>query len=415
MKQIHRSALSAAVVLALAASAGARAEDAPAAPDAGAAPAAAPAAPAAAPADSKPKGPTLADILGNSAIDVKGYLDASYIAHSQTPNSSVQVFDTAKNSFGLHQAGITISSTPKEGFGGVLNLTAGSDAGIFCSYGACATAGNTAGSGGNFDLTQAYAQYASGMWTFIGGKFTTLAGAEVIDSSADTNITRSILFGKIPFTHTGVRATAALSDSTNLIMGVNNGWDQVTDMNSSKTAELGLTTAFTKDTSLALSLYSGNESMQPATYSMVASAVPGAINGTRTLIDAVFTSNLTSTTTFILNGDHVSQDNVFGVGTEKYWGLAAYLNYQMTDKLRWSLRGEEFRDDSGVSVATPVTPAGSNTLKEVTLTVGYAPVKNFEMRGEVRADHADKGVFLDSSGLPQTSMTTVGVQGIYKF
>jgi hypothetical protein len=406
MKHYHRSAISAAIALAVMASASARAEEAVTVADA---------APAPAPADAKPKGPTLGDILGNSSIDVKGYLDASYISHSQTPNTSVQVFDTTKNSFGLHQAGITISSTPKEGFGGVLNLTAGSDAGIFCSYGGCGTSGATAGTGGNFDVTQAYAQYASGSWTFIGGKFATLAGAEVIDSSADTNITRSILFGKIPFTHTGFRATAALSDSTNLIMGLNNGWDQVNDMNSSKTAELGLTTAFTKDTSLAVSLYSGSESMLPTTTSMVATAVPGAVNGTRTLVDVVFTSNLTDTTTFILNGDHVSQDNVYGLGTEKYWGLAGYLNYQMSEKYRLSLRAEELRDDSGIAVATTGTPPGSNTLKEVTLTLGYAPVKNFELRGEVRSDHADKAVFLDSNLIPQSTMLTVGVQGIYKF
>ncbi len=406
MKRHHRSAISAAVVLAVMASASVKAEDTITVADASATPA---------PADAKPKGPTLGEILGNSAIDVKGYLDASYIGHSQTPNSSVQVFDTAKNSFGLHQAGITISSTPKEGFGGLLNLTAGSDAGIFCSYGACSTSGTTAGSGGNFDVTQAYAQYASGSWTFIGGKFTTLAGAEVIDSSADTNITRSILFGKIPFTHTGFRATAALSDTTNLILGLNNGWDQVTDMNTNKTVELGLTAAFTKDTSLAVSVYSGTESMAPGTTSMVATAVPGAVNGTRTLVDAVFTSNLTDTTTFILNGDHVNQANVFGLGTETYWGLAAYLNYQMSEQYRMSLRAEELKDDSGIAVATTGTPPGGNTLKEITLTLGYAPVKNFELRGEVRADHADKGVFLDSNMIPQTSMVTVGVQGIYKF
>ncbi len=407
MKRHHRSAISAAVALAVMVSASVRAEEsAITVADASATPA---------PTDAKPKGPTLGEILGNSAIDVKGYLDASYISHSQTPNSSVQVFDTNKNSFGLHQAGLTISSTPKEGFGGLLNLTAGSDAGIFCSYGACATSGMTAGSGGNFDVTQAYAQYASGSWTFIGGKFTTLAGAEVIDSSADTNITRSILFGKIPFTHTGFRATAALSDSTNLILGLNNGWDQVNDMNTSKTAELGLTTAFTKDTSLAISVYSGAESMLPTTTSMVATAVPGGVNGTRTLVDAVFTSNLTDTTTFILNGDHVSQENVFGLGTETYWGLAAYLNYQMSERYRISLRAEELKDNSGIAVATTGTPPGANTLKEMTLTLGYAPVKNFELRGEVRADHADKGVFLDSSMIPQTSMVTAGVQGIYKF
>ncbi len=406
MKRHHRSAISAAIALAVMASASVRAEEAITVADA---------TPAPAPADAKPKGPTLGEILGNSSIDVKGYLDASYISHSQTPNSSVQVFDTAKNSFGLHQAGITISSTPKEGFGGVLNLTAGSDAGIFCSYGGCGTSGSTAGSGGNFDVTQAYAQYASGMWTIIGGKFATLAGAEVIDSSADTNITRSILFGKIPFTHTGVRATAALSDSTNLILGVNNGWDQVNDMNTSKTAEIGLTSAFTKDTSLAISIYSGTESMPSTSTSMVATAVPGSVNGTRTLVDVVFTSNLSDTTTFILNGDHVSQENVFGLGTEKYWGLAAYLNYQINDKYRVSLRAEELKDDSGIAVANAGTPPGANTLKEMTLTLGYAPVKNFELRGEVRADHADKAVFLDSALVPQTSMVTVGVQGIYKF
>ena len=406
MKRLHRSAIAVAVTLSVLATSAVRAEET--APAAGSA-----ASPA--PAESKPKGPTLADILANSAIDVKGYLDASYIGHSQTPNSSVQVFDTAKNSFGLHQAGITISSTPKEGFGGVLNLTAGSDAGIFCSYGACASSGLTAGSGGNFDITQGYAQYASGNLTLIGGKFTTLAGAEVIDSSADTNITRSILFGKIPFTHTGVRASAALNDATNLIVGVNNGWDQVTDMNSGKTVELGLTEAFTKDTSLAVSLYSGNESMSATTYSMVPTAAPGAISGMRTLLDVVFTTNLTDTTTFILNGDHVSQDNVFGVGTEKYWGVAAYLNYQFTEKTRMSLRTEELKDNSGVAVAAATTPPGANTLKEVTFTLGYAPAKNFELRGELRADHADKGVFLDSASIPQTSMTTVGVQGILKF
>jgi len=414
MKQHHRSAISIAIALAVMASSSAKGEESITVADA-APPILADAAPAPAPADAKPKGPTLGEILGNSAIDVRGYLDASYISHSQTPNTSVQVFDTNKNSFNVHQVGFTISSTPKEGFGGVLNLTAGSDAGIFCSYGACGTSGTTAGTGGNFDVTQAYAQYASGIWTFIGGKFITLAGAEVLDSSADTNITRSILYGKIPFTHTGFRATAALSDSTSLIMGLNNGWDQVNDMNTSKTVELGLTTAFTKDTSLAIAIYSGAEPMQPTTTSMVATAVPGAVNGTRTLVDVVFTSNLSDTTTFILNGDHVSQESVYGVGTEKYWGLAAYLNHQLSEKYRVSLRAEELKDDSGVAIANVGTPPGSNTLKEVTLTLGYAPVKNFELRGEARSDHADKGVFLNSIMVPQSSMLTLGVQGIYKF
>jgi len=40
----------------------------------------------------------------------------------------------------------------------------------------------------------------------MAGKFVTLAGSEVIWSPSNSNFSRSILFGAIPFTHTGVRA-----------------------------------------------------------------------------------------------------------------------------------------------------------------------------------------------------------------
>ncbi len=412
MKHPYRTALSMAVALSLVVSAEARADDQGTVV-------------ADASAPTPAKGPTLSDILNNSNITVKGYLDASYIYHSQTPNSSVQVFDTAKNSFGLHQAGFTIASTPAQGFGGLLNLTAGSDAGIFCSYGECSSGtGTTAGGGGNFDVTQAYAQYAAGSWTTIGGKFTTLAGAEVIDSSADTNVTRSILFGKIPFTHTGVRATDALTDSTSVIVGVNNGWDQVTGMTASKTVELGLTSAFTKDTSLAVSIYDGAETMPSFAYG---ATIPSAglltptagapFSGNRELLDAVFTTNLTSSLTFILNGDYVRQQDAYIPGGDaKYWGLAGYLNYQINDQYRVSFRAEDLRDETGLATALAGTPMGADNVREATLTLGYAPVKNFELRGELREDRADQGIFLGTNGssLAQ-SMTTVAVQGVYKF
>ena len=216
MKHIHRSTLAVAAALALMSSVSAMADDA-------AAPAAAPAPAAAAPA--APKGPTLSDILGNSAIDVKGYVDASYIGHNRTPNPNVQVFDIDKNSFALHQVGITVSSTPKEGFGGLLNLTAGRDAGIYCSYGGCSSSSTatTAGTGGNFDVTQGYIQYAKGTWTVMAGKFVALSGVEVIDPTANTNITHNILTGKVPYTLTGLRAVNAISDTTNLTLGISNG------------------------------------------------------------------------------------------------------------------------------------------------------------------------------------------------
>ncbi|NDU90939.1 MAG: hypothetical protein G3I08_13880, partial [Ferrovum sp.] len=58
---------------------------------------------------------------------------------------------------------------------------------------------------------------------------------------------------------------------------------------------------------------------------------------------------------------------------------------------------------------------GPNTVREATLTLGYAPVKSFELRGEIREDRADKGLFAESNGILSQSMTTYGLQGIYKF
>ncbi|NDU92449.1 MAG: outer membrane beta-barrel protein [Ferrovum sp.] len=278
-------------------------------------------------------------------------------------------------------------------------------------------------------------QYITGPWTLIGGKFNSMSGVEVPNSVSDTNITRSILYGHSPFTHTGVRAVNALSDATTLTMGVNNGWDQVSGMTVSKTGEFAINQAFTKDTSLLFDVYDGAESV-PTSLGW-AGAIPvgtitnmysanagtplsGIRSGNRTLLDMVFTSNLTPSLTFILNADHSSQQNaVIGplgqVGTEMYWGWAGYLNYQIDDQYRVSFRAEQLHDLSGVAVAAPGTAPGSNTVREATLTLGYAPVKDFELRAELRGDSADKGVFAASNGILYQNMVTYGLQGIYKF
>src|SRR5258706_2526794 len=185
------------------------------------------AAPATVLAQAKPApAPTLDKVLEASGISVSGYIDAGY-THSDRNQATftTRVFDTKQNSFGLNQFGLTVAKQPKEGFGGLVNLTVGRDAQFIHSF-----PEGTAGSS-MFDVTQAFLQYAGGPLTVIAGKFTTLHGTEVIASTGNNNISRSILFGSVPFTHTGVRATWAVTDTVNLIGGVNNGWDQLTDAN----------------------------------------------------------------------------------------------------------------------------------------------------------------------------------------
>src|SRR6266581_8224758 len=212
------------------------------------------------------RAPTLGQVLDASGITVNGYIDVGYtradknIEGGAGTGVSTRVFDSQNNSFALHQFGLSVSKLPKQGFGGLVNVTVGSDAQVIHSF----PEGTGAGSS-MFDVTQAYAQYAGRELTLIAGKYATLHGTEVIWSPSNTNVSHSILFGAIPFTHTGVRATWALSDTVSLIGGVNNGWDQLTDANRSKTVELGATLNPIKPLNISISGYSGKETQPFAT------------------------------------------------------------------------------------------------------------------------------------------------------
>ncbi|MGO8755271.1 MAG: porin [Gallionellaceae bacterium] len=363
----------------------------------------------AAPADAgKAPVSTLSQVLDASGITATGYLDIGYTNLNSTglfvSGTPTRVFDAPSaaagynaDSFNLNQAAITVSKQPKEGFGGVINLTAGQDAKVIASNGTTP---------GNLDVTQAYASYAGGPVTVIAGKFVTLAGAEVINSPSNTNYSRSILFGyAIPFTHTGARLTFAASDTISLIAGVNNGWDQVSDLNTSKTVELGFTAAPNKMFSLAGVYYGGQEPANLGT------------NGSRQLYDLVGTINPIDKLSVVLNYDHGSQDNAAlangSVGTGTWDGLAGYLNYQFSDQWRASLRSEYMNDSDGVRL--PYVGTAGQKWKETTLTLAYMPTASLELRGEIRGDSSNEAVFLRSDGTANTDQTSFALEALYKF
>src|SRR2546430_13921882 len=180
--------------------------------------------PAPAPAQATPApAPTLDKVLEASGISVSGYIDAGFTYAKNGAGFTDRVFDGQQNSFALNQFGLTVAKQPKEGFGGLVNITVGRDAQVIHSF---PEANPVApGSTSMFDITQAFAQYAGGPLTLIAGKFVNLSDRKSVASTGNTNISPSILFGAIPFTHTGVRATWAVSDTVSLIAGVNNGWD----------------------------------------------------------------------------------------------------------------------------------------------------------------------------------------------
>lgn len=354
-----------------------------------------------------PAVPTLDKVLEASGITTSGYIDVGYgyanrdleagVAGGGTP---LRVFDNQNNSFVLHQVGLTVAKQPKEGFGGLLNLTMGKDAQVIHSFPESASTQPTS----MFDVTQGYLQYASGSFTVIGGKYTTMHGTEVIASTGNTNVSRSILFGAEPFTHTGLRATWALSDTISLMAGVNNGWDQLTDANRGKMGELGATLTPIKPLSITISAMSGKEQFSPTA------------EGTRTSANLVASFAFTDSLSLGLEYLDFSQDNGLGAGQKaKYSGYAGYLTWMMTPKFRGVVRLEQFDDHDGFHFGTTGLAKPQVKYTEGTLTLAYLPADSFELRGEVREDRADQAVFIQYDGNTSKTQMTVALQALYKF
>jgi len=341
------------------------------------------------------------EMLDSAGLTVSGYVAASYYASNGYP-VNIHQFDTKHNSFQLDEAGLQIAFQPKEGFGALVDLIAGEDAKIL----------HQAEQGdfnlqNQFDVRQAYLQYATGSLTVMAGKFVTLAGAEVINPTLNTNFSRSLLFfDSEPLTHTGVRAAYALGEFT-LTGGVNNGWNTTSTDFGSKTGEAGIAWApASKLFALAVNAYFGKN--EPAG------------GGDKTLLDVVATYNVTSQLSLILNFDWDQQDDAFldeanGTLHDASWNAAAlYVNYAINDQWRVSLRGEYLDDSDGYLTGA------KQTLKEGTITFGYAPVKSFELRAEFRYDKSGSGtpVFYkhaNSEGPDSDNLSQFALQAVYKF
>ncbi len=367
-----------------------------------------------------PAVPTLGQIFDASGLSVTGYMDMAYnkmdttglfatnnqgvVTTTHTPNGitggaagNSRIFDTPGanagqnfNSFNFNQAAVIISKLPKEGLGGLVNITAGQDAPTIASTGLTTS---------NADITQAFMNYATGALNVQAGKFATLAGAELITSPSNMNYSRAWMFGWGPYTHTGVRATYVASDVFTLIGGVNNGFDQVNSQQGGKMAELNLTVTASPMFSLATTYYGGQET----------SAVSN-VNGYRGYLDMVGTITATSQLKFVFDYANGKQQNAVVAGTDAKWhALALYGNYQFNDTWRLAYRNEVFDDPNGFRSGV------AQNLASNTVTVGYAVSKALELRGEFRADKSTQNSFLQSSGLGTNSQHSYAIDAVYQF
>jgi Putative beta-barrel porin-2, OmpL-like. bbp2 len=353
-------------------------------------------APAAAPA--APAVPALSDLLTGWGLTTSGEFAASYYHSNGYPGSTWRGFDQDHDSFQLDEAGLQIGYQPKQGIGGFVDVIAGTDAQILSL--------NEGGSGNSVDVRQAYLQYATGPLTIIAGKYVTMAGAEVINPALNTNYSRSLLFWELePLDHTGIRATYAATDTLSISVGVNNGWNY-TDLSTSgsKTGEFNATWTPNKIVSVAVTGYFGKDDV--------------LFDGQElSLIDVVATYNVTSALTLQLNADFKQTSGDGNLGTDVTThinGFAGYANYGISDAFRVSVRGEY------------LSYLNAGHAIEGTVTLGYTPVKNFEVRAELRYDKLSDGLVnagafyvranpATDDEIDANNNTEFALQGVYKF
>jgi len=357
-------------------------------------------------ADDAPAKITLAGLLGPTQIS--GLVDAYVQYNTNHPIDNIsgfRFFDADTNAFSLNMAEIGVLKAPdasssESRFG--YHIVAG--------YGEAAYAVNStdpATDDANFYLEQAYGSYLApigkGLQIDI-GKFVTPIGAEVIESNANWNYSRSLLFYyAIPYYHVGARATYTFNPKWTIAGYLVNGWNNtIIDKFNGVNQSAGLN-------------YIGSITWTPnAKWSVIENYIAGpqvdaynytdtkTINDWKQLSDSVISYTPNAKWAFILNGDYGFGPREYAVGpggitgqspAAKWWGVAGYGKYTLSAKSYAAVRYEYFDDTDGYAGLLGNEFSTPGFAQEVTGTYAYNVTSALQVRAEYRYDFASAPIF----------------------
>jgi Putative beta-barrel porin-2, OmpL-like. bbp2 len=343
-----------------------------------------------------------ADSTTTAPITWSGLVDVYYSKNFNSPSTQtnqLRNFDIYENQFGFSLAKLTVQKEAQP-VGFRLDLAFGPTNDIVQGV---APYGPNAFSTLSL-VEQAYLEavlpLGSGLTVDV-GKFVTLMGNEVIESNANWNYSRSLLFAyAIPYYHEGIRMTYSFASNFTASLHIVNSWNSVIDNNRSKSIGLGLTYTPTQTTTLVLNGMSGFE--QPV----------GAVYGKKDVGEIILTQEVGDELTFAADANY-GQERVGGF-LNIWKGVALYGKYIITPKSDLALRGEVYYDPSGYTTGAGFPKA---TFKEVTLTYEYDMTANLMLRGELRDDFSNGPMFISAStGLPaRTSQPTLLIGAVATF
>ncbi len=394
-------------------------------------------------------------------VKLSGYVDVSYTykptkGASQNNNTpafgSRGNFDNDSNDFSVNAVKLALekelSDANEYSAGFRIDGMMGEDAGIL----------NGAGgrSASNLFLEQAYVQFRAPVGNgldFKVGKFVTLLGYEVIESPANLNFSRGLLFTfAIPLTHTGALASYKFNDIVDMQLGIVNGWnnddtfygrglgiapvgqpfDNTGDFAKAVTGRINVT-APGGNANIAQSFIFSPDGEQgngaagfagtPITsqnvwvYDIWGNWAPKFAND-KLLLGFNFDIGQVDGRNFqagIPVGNTLKEDAL-------WYGVALYAKYQFTPKFSLATRAEYFVDEAGARLGqntyAPSTALKASELYSWTITAGFDLWENMLARLEYRYDTgnlSNLGYANIGSGTQSVDQHSIAINFVYSF
>lgn len=401
--------------------------------------------------DDAPAKISIASLLG--PVTLSGFGDVYYgydPSHPFNNRAGLRSFDAPTNGFNFNMAELILDKAPDAtsaesrvgyhiaaGYGFAAKLINGSDNSGF-------------GDGSNFYLKEAYVSYLAPIGkglTFTVGKFVTPMGAEVIESNANWNYSRGLLFNyAIPFFHFGASAKYAFNSKWALTGYAINGWNNTIINNDAP--DFGV---FGSSTGMS---YGASLAFTPNTkWSVIENYFAGPVSGGfglsgqtlydwKQISDTVVTYTPNSKWAFILNGDYGFGPRFYSTECDgakvgsgphpqgfvncnqspatDWWGVAGYAKYTLSPKLNFAVRYEYFDDPQGYTGLLADNFGdffGRGWAQEVTGTASYNLTNSLLIRGEYRYDFASQPIFDQSFSNEKATkeQNTATISFVYTF
>lgn len=389
--------------------------------------------PLSAPADDAAQKISISSLLG--PVTLSGFGDVYYgydYNHPEDNMSGLRFFEAPTNGFSFNMAEVILDKPPdatsaesrlgyhvSAGYGQAAKIVNGSDTAFT--------------DGSNFYVKEAYFDYLAPIGkglTVTVGKFVTPIGAEVIESNANWNYSRSLLFYyAIPYFHFGASAKYVFNPKFALTGYLVNGWNNTiidhyvtTGLSSGLTYGVSLAWTPTAKWAVTENYFAG-----PVidAYNYVHAAYP--LTDWKQLSDTVIAYTPNTKWAFQINGDYGFGPRYYfykdesGAPTSQsptvnWWGIAGYAKYTWTPKTNFAVRYEYYDDTNGYTGLLTGSYSGDRGFaQEVTGTWSYNLTTALLIRGEYRYDFASKPIFAKSTDGFVKEQNTATLSFVYAF